>query len=229
MSSTIFYRSLSKLDTGCRGLCVLEERNQDDCQTSKTEMQLTQTFTALVHGFVPDAGINIVLATDGIRRWKKKQENGTEKRTATAGTLVACVRCIERSWNTPCENPASHVPALSTLTITITTTKELFCSGIAQILTHHLRKHVSPGYPVVGDRFASTTEYLLLPRAIRNRIKHRLCMGCTKVTMIVLGEKATSGREQEPRNKVFHTEVPMPERWSAHYWRGFCLNSLAIT
>jgi hypothetical protein len=238
VSSTnyVFYRSLSKLDTGCRGLCVLEEQNQDGCRTSKTAMRLTQTFTGLVHGLVPDdwdQGVTMVFATNEIRRWKKRQDSSPRESTVE-GALEARVQCIERSWNHPRENPGSNVPALSTVTIKMTTTRttanETFCSGIAPIITHHLRKHVPPGYPVVGDRFVSTNEYLLLPRAVRNRIKHRLCMGCTEVTIIVSGDDQTPETTEEGQGKnVFHTKVSIPERWSAHYWREFCMNSQAKT
>lgn len=199
------YRSLSKLDKGVSGLCVLSrtERGKSDSPVSGT-IRIRHCFTALVHGRVPECWDSIQelsLPIGDRRRWKRsvndrtnppveddindKEMNDTENDNA-----IFSIRCLERAGY--CGN--AHVPLLSTLSIET----ECTCPSLGSLVVYFLRKRTM--HPVVGDRFA-TGEYLSLPRSIQNRLKHRLCIGCTRV---------------EWRNH--RTLHPIPDKWSAAYW-----------
>lgn len=189
------YKSLSKLDTGCSGLCVLKKE-----ENSNESFSIRHTFTALLHGHVPlewIAGeVSVELHMDAMRRWRKRASDKSEKCSASNKT-TAQVRCSEQTDS----DSSQGIPKLST--VTITTDSE--ASGLGSVICFYLRK---AGYPVVGDRFAGT-EYLSLPRPMRNRIKHRLSIGCTRV-------------ECYSCVPVHVSEETAPVKWQARYWQGFC-------
>jgi hypothetical protein len=108
---------------------------------------------------------------------------------------VAQVRCSEQTDS----DSSQGIPTLSTVTVS-TDSK---ASGLGSVICFYLRK---AGHPVVGDRFAGT-EYLSLPRPMRNRIKHRLSMGCTRV---------------ECRIPACAAEETAPVGWQARSWQDFC-------
>jgi hypothetical protein len=187
------YKSLSKLDTGCSGLCVLQKE-----KNSNERFSIRHTFTALVHGHVPlewIAGeVSVELPTGAMRRWGKRTLDESEK-CSLSNKTIAHVRCSEQTD----ADSSQGIPKLST--VTVSTDSE--ASGLGSVICFYLRK---AGYPVVGDRFAGT-EYLSLPRPMRNRIKHRLSIGCTRV---------------ECQVPVHIAEETAPVKWQARYWQGFC-------
>lgn len=186
------YKSLSKLDTGCSGLCLLV----DESKKVGSFKSITHTYSVLVYGHVPlewKDGVEINLAVDELRRWKKKRKESIESRSSCS----AHIQLLEQTGK------VEGTPLLSTLSIST----DSDASGLANIISFYLRKTV--GYPVVGDRFASS-EYLALPRSIRNRIKQRLCMGCTTIA--------------EPG--IRQTEHAIPEKWCASYWAAHCKASV---
>jgi hypothetical protein len=192
--SNCSYKSLSKLDTGFSGLCVLQKEENNN---SNELFSIRHTFTALVHGHVPMewiAGeVTVELPVDGMRRWRKRPRTDSENSSPPDKT-TAQVRCLEQT-----NTDSRHViPKLSTVTVA-TDSK---ASGLGGLICFYLRK---AGYPVVGDRFAGT-EYLSLPRSMRNRIKHRLSIGCTSV---------------ECHEPVHVAEETAPEKWQAKYWQEF--------
>jgi hypothetical protein len=131
---------------------------------------------------------------DAMRRWRKRALDESDKCSLSSKT-TAQIRCSEQTDS----DPSQGIPKLST--VTISTDSE--ASGLGSVISFYLRK---AGYPVVGDRFAGT-EYLSLPRPMRNRIKHRLSIGCTRVECRVL---------------VHIAEETAPVKWQARYWQGFC-------
>jgi hypothetical protein len=60
---------------------------------------------------------------------------------------------------------------------------------------------------VVGDRF-SNREYAKLPRPMRNRIKQKICLGCTAMSY--------NGDEWLR---------PVPDKWYAAFWDDFMKKS----
>jgi 23S rRNA-/tRNA-specific pseudouridylate synthase len=185
------YKSMSKIDTGCSGLCLLSSEVAIDQAKSSP---LTHIFTALVHGHVPvqwASGVDINLSIDELRRWKKKRKAAND----THSFCRAQVRCLEQT------SARETLPALSTVQISVSSD----VSGLANIISYYLRKDAA--HPVVGDRFTSS-EYLALPRSIRNRLKQRLCMSCTGIA-----------------SKTQRTEHPLPEKLRATFWDDHCENA----
>lgn len=155
------YKSISKLDTGCSGLCVLKRH---DC----VDVEVTHIFTALVHGHVPDEWDTVTvlsLFVESMRRWKTS--TNSDKRSfddmihGSSSVETMSLLCLERT------------ASLSTLRIETLSKSAGLCNAVCFLL----RKK---GHPVVNDRFCRQ-EYLELPRSMRNLIKSRLCIGCYEV------------------------------------------------
>jgi 23S rRNA-/tRNA-specific pseudouridylate synthase len=186
----VAYHSLSKMTTGCAGLVVLQP-----ARTFSGQMVVEHIFTALVHGCVEWTEKSFDAVIEGARLWKKRpsQEMSADESSydgdrdsnqeAAADTMVH-VLCTEQ-----CRDPP-----LSTLVLTC------LPSVRADSISYTLRTKL--GHAVVNDRFAKS-EYLSLPRSIRNLIKNRFCMGCFAVRL--------SGEAEITK--------PVPERLSAHRWR----------
>ena len=203
------FKSVSKLDTGCAGLCILQRNG------GTMVKDVSHVFTALVHGHVPDSwnGSSKDLPIESMRRWRKGG-NGTKRLrhevsdvqfdestpSETGDKVELCV--IEK---TAC---SAETPALSTLRVTTSSKASGLCSAICFLL----RKQ---GHPVVNDR-SCRREYLSLPRSIRNLIKNRLCIGCYEVNMCIDGE--------EP---IAPVSMDIPERVFASHWQRHCDAHLA--
>jgi hypothetical protein len=129
-----------------------------------------------------------------MRRWRKRTLDESEK-CSLSNQTVAQVWCSEQTDS----DSSQGIPKLST--VTVCTDSE--ASGLGSVICFYLRK---AGYPVVGDRFAGT-EYLSLPRPMRNRIKHRLSIGCTRVECPI---------------PAYVAKETAPLKWQARYWQGFC-------
>jgi hypothetical protein len=91
---------------------------------------------------------------------------------------------------------------------------------LAQTIGYYLRRN---NYSIVGDRMA-VQEYNTLPRAVRNRIKQRLCLGCTGVRVNVAMKNNVDSSKQSS-DQCFETNHPIPSKWSALHWQEFCSNS----
>ena len=265
------YNSLSKLDKGCSGLCVVVQQLKTSLESSSNpikqlNVRIQHTFTAMVYGTdFPEewkAGASILLPVYGLRRWNSKKrrrqlsvaynhineivENGVcdleyendhevhgdddscrnndGKDDAEAALshewtntteMEATVTLIEQTRNTDGTTDADHIPALSTISIATSSS----VSGLAQTIGYYLR---SNKYSIVGDRMAAQ-EYNTLPRAVRNRIKQRLCLGCTGVRVNVTMKNESPG--QQLREQRFETNHPIPVKWSAMHWQEFCSKS----
>jgi hypothetical protein len=192
------FRSLSNLDKGCSGLCVLQPAHD-------APLVVRHTFTALVYGHCPPQwkeGISIVLPVEGVRRWKKLRKEprdfsgDDEEENPVASMLpkeesTAILTLVEQTTTEP------HLS-----TVTMCTTSQ--SSGLAQTIAYFLRRR---DHPVVGDRMAAQ-EYISLPRSMRNRLKQRWCLGCSGVALLLGGEER-------------HSRRPVPDFWSALYWQNF--------
>ena len=138
------------------------------------------------------------------------------------------------------------VPRLSTLRVETTRT----VSGMASLISHGLRHCSQPtleedatndrGFPVVGDRHSRLWDAKRLPRPMKNRIKHRLCMACTSVsighdpassTRTCMGNEQTNtlsldgaSWQAEDKSQLFpyrSYSKPIPDKWKALYWQTF--------
>jgi hypothetical protein len=163
------FKAVSKLDTGCCGLCVLS-------RDGTAVKEVSHVFTALVHGRVPDSwnGLSLPLPIESMRRWRKSGHNKQEEHCGgshvdddTLSLAIEDTVMFSVLEKTPSNDES---PALPTLKIVTASTAGGLCNAISFLL----RKR---GHPVVNDRLCHC-EYLTLPRSIRNLIKNRLCIGC---------------------------------------------------
>jgi hypothetical protein len=232
-------------------------------QQQQQPVVIRHTFTALVYGHCPQlwrSGISIVLPINGLRRWKKKGQKQSSNVTLDSptndGILEDCIRdppatlsvhdlddtnsnvailtLVEQTvTGTTAACMTTTIPALSTVTIS-TTSKS---SGLAQTISYFLRTSITSSssghaHPIVGDRMAAQ-EYISLPRSMRNRLKQRLCFGCTSVGMNI---NSTNDHDVNDPSFVhkngsllqlqpfqYETEIPVPTKWSAAYWQDFCM------
>jgi hypothetical protein len=215
------FTSVSKLDTGCAGLCILQ-------RNFATVEEVSHVFTALVHGHVPDDwnGLSVYLPIENMRRWQKggdSDQGSLAEATVSAHHLSTGNECLDSSgkngghMSESCdgdgESVALHVlektrnnaetPALSTVRIVTSCKAGGLCSAVCFLL----RKR---GHPVVNDRLCRR-EYLTLPRSMRNLIKNRLCIGCYNLEFRVdLDELVTT------------VSVETPERLHALHWQRHC-------
>ena len=177
-SGAVRCKSLSKVDTGCAGLCVLS------IGTSNVDnVQVVYSYTALVHG-VPDtswkAGIYITVPKNGNRNWKRRATSNDKHKaiqTPTRSKLnlsnALFIQC-EDSYAIKDDDSVQNI--ISTLTI-----QSSHDDGrLANTISFTLRKL---GFPVVNDRFAKH-ESSVLPRRMKNLLKQKVCIGCYRVEIV---------------------------------------------
>ena len=265
------FKSLSKLDKGCGGLCVVVMQQQSPESSASTPIQeltfrIQHTYTALVYGnnFPPEwkTGASILLPVYGLRRWKNRKRQAPMA-TRTNGKSSDCGRCngsinnlvddvddkscssndddieeidatlshannysnemeatitvMEQTQTVGESNTSDHIPPLSTISIATTST----VSGLAQTIAYYLRRH---SCSIVGDRMA-IQEYNTLPRAVRNRIKQRLCLGCTGVRVEMPLQRNDDTSSSQLHVKMFESKHLIPVKWSALHWQEFCSKS----
>jgi hypothetical protein len=215
------FHSITKLDTGCAGLCVLVEKankvaptlREKDCQ--EIERKVDYQFHALVHGAVPldwKEGVFIKMPESSLRRWKRRRTKEVNDMTNNnlsedfddngafdvnnapddSGEWLA-VKCVSSL------NEEEKIPGLSTIIIT-----SAYDSGrLSNVICFILRKI---GYPVVNDRFCKR-EFSLLPRRMRNTIKKKLSIGCYGI--IIRNLPVENSR----------ISISPPERIRCEYWQ----------
>ena len=187
---TLKVESLTRLDTGLSGLCLLHAA--DSCPASHT----VHHFTGLVMGELPPIHaerMELLLHVDKQRKWKRKT-NDDEQQTYRVQF------CVTSTGVVPVGDKGQHV-TLSTIQLDVLEN----LSGIGSLLAYALRKQCD--LRIVGDRF-SNKEYMVLPRSIRNRLKAKICLGCTAITY--------HGRKYE---------YPIPDKWRTDYWMTFLNNA----
>jgi 23S rRNA-/tRNA-specific pseudouridylate synthase len=194
------YSSLSKLDTGCAGLCVL---TKDQPSSGASPPSLKNVFTALVHGNVEAKETTLSMQSGSSRRWKRGRRSLDEVQEGDPDDtedFVPSNAQDEQTIHVSCsERTDGDSVQLSTLKITATSNVRV------DAICYALRKQ---GNPVVNDRFCRN-EYLQLPRSIRNLIKMRLCIACFEVSV--------NSRE---------IKVATPERLSSTYWHEHMVKSM---
>lgn len=196
------YVSLTKMDTGCLGLCVLQESvsqvENDD------SLQIQHVLTALVHKRAPDLWCDQPLQVEipVQQKWGKRKRNNHGEDDVSADVQPQSQK-MESVQLACTERTSSDELQLSTVSITSTNPS----SGS---LCLYLRKQ---GYPVVGDRFCKR-EYISLKRSIRNRIKDKLCLGCYHIRIYI------NDNNNSDRGLIMVQEVSKqaPDKLSAKYW-----------
>lgn len=176
----LFCRPLTKLDTGCHGLCALaiSPKEMDEKLES---LRICYNFTVLVHGRLPETwknGIYATIPTNGVRQWKRRK-------TETAGAEDHDSSITVSRSELGLES-AIFIKPLDMLSISGVEQQDEQCIStliarsrhddgrLANVIPYILRKL---GYPVVNDRFAKR-EYSCLPRKMKNVLKQKICIGC---------------------------------------------------
>jgi len=216
--------SITKLEQGCTGLCVLTVGAASKVDIS---MKITYTFTTLVHGSVPeewDRGIYVKLDNEGSRRWKRRKTKPCESnagnfekhdegdrafRMCAEGDLKNSLffRCVDR-----------YQEGVGTKTINISTVEvqSRHDEGrLSNVICYTLRKI---GFPVVNDRFCKR-ELAGLPRLMRNILKNKLCIGCYSVHII----SNVGNTDILPFDNV--VSIKPHHRTQCSYWKGLARKS----
>ena len=180
-TKSMFCHPMSKLDTGCAGLCVLAVSATKIAEKDVSSVKVLYTFDVLVHGAPPEhwkaSGIYAQVPLEGLRQWKRQKTN---QQQSTGDNPPDALSSIVTSQSTLDLDGALYIQCSDSLQIDeqhISTLKvqSRFDSGrLANVISYVLRKL---GYPVVNDRFGKR-EYLALPRRMKNIIKQKVCIGC---------------------------------------------------
>ncbi len=177
----LFCRSLTKLDTGCAGLCALAISPESIDQKDLELLNICYNFTVLVHGSTPETwkkGIYAKVPTNGVRQWKRQKTEDnrvddhdssiTLSTTALDLDNAVCIKLLDTLSISEAEGQDEQ--CISTLTVSSRHDE----GRMANVIPYILRKL---GYPVVNDRFAKR-EYSRLPRRMKNVLKQKICIGC---------------------------------------------------
>lgn len=204
------FESLSKLDTSCPGLCVMAARLSHSPSFGHP-VAVRHRLVAMLHGRVPVEWFPHKVDSVVIqRKWnkRKRQQQDTEETLVTSEllppTTTESIRIIPmqvagRSHGNHSAQQQNEESELLLSTVQIETENPSSAS-----ICQWLRQ---AGFPVVGDLHCRR-EYLGLKRAIRNRIKEKLCLGCYQVEW------------QDGSNivRIPSTDPVIPDKLSAFYW-----------
>ena len=208
-ANELYCQPLTKLDTGCAGLCVLAISPEPINPSSLDSIKICYNFTVLVHGSVPQNWKNGIFASvprNGVRQWKRQK---TE--TIVSDDQEASITLSETALDL---DNAIKISSLDTLSISGETRENEQCVStlivsschdegrMANVIPYMLRKL---GYSVVNDRFAKR-EYSYLPRKMKNIIKQKICIGCYSLDI-----------EFEQMKQRVETEVH--KRTQCEFWR----------
>jgi len=178
-AKSVCCRSVSKLDTGVQGLCVLlVGPSKNMSAEALRSLRVSYTFTALVHGNPPDEwreGTYVDVPTEGLRQWKR-QKRDAEHAREEASPIKTSSQALDL-------DDALFVTCIDSLQIgeqhiaTVTVTSRFDHGRLGNVISFVLRKL---GHPVVNDRFGKR-EYSALPRRMKNIVKQKVCIGCYQV------------------------------------------------
>lgn len=207
------YYSVTKLETGCQGLCYVVS---DSHLRGQNKTDIVYRYSALVFGHVPQEWSSGVFASvppsNLCRRWKNNGTNNCDRITGidgyseeeecyvpqistsptTSEEKELFIRCLGQTTSRK-----SQI-ALSTLSIESKAEDGRLCSTISFVL----RKL---GHGVVNDRFCKR-EGAELPRIIRNRLKKKLFIGCYRLKLSGVADNESI------------VEAPVPDRLKVDYW-----------
>jgi hypothetical protein len=200
------YVSLTSMDTGCPGLCVLQDSISQLVDNDYGGLQIQHFLTALVHKRAPDLWCDQPLQVEipVQQKWGKRKRKNDREDDASANVQQQSSQLMKSIQLACTERTTSDELRLSTISITSTNPS----SGS---LCLYLR---SQGYPVVGDRFCKR-EYISLKRSIRNRIKDKLCLGCYQIRIYI---HDNNNNKDGGLIMVEEVSKQAPDKLSAKYW-----------
>jgi 23S rRNA-/tRNA-specific pseudouridylate synthase len=221
---------LSKLDTGCSGLCVLTRRKEQNptFPSIGSSWEITSVFTALVHGRVTWKDQTVTIPIDSSRRWRSTKPGANDPKICHESKSIDHI-AQEIDIHVPHKMDDNSEVILEKLEckLHITCTEQTSNEGSWEFSTLQIREmDVTSGsrvrvesicyalrnilyHPVVNDRYCRP-EYLQgIPRSVQNLLKTKLCIGCFEVIVV-----SSSGSSSMTRS----VQVPSPERWNATFW-----------
>lgn len=192
-------QSISKIDTGCAGLCALRIGRTSGASLPKA----LYIFTVLVHGSPNESwnsGVYVDVSNSGNRNWKRQKtvdddSDRTFSFNTTQTTLdMSAALFIQCQDTYHVAQDDSSKSSISTVVI-----RSSYDDGrLANTISFTLRKL---GYPVVNDRFAKR-ESSSLPRRMRNLLKQKVCIGCYKIELYDEEVKQKHTASIEPHNRT---------------------------
>lgn len=189
---------ISKLETGCSGLCVVTTSQSQ--LSVELGIKVIYKFTVLVHGTVPlswKGGIRVKVPDSGPRNWKRVQTDESKKSSSGVNSKLG-------NYENP--SPPSHINGSNenSLLIVCTDILRLRKSSLAfstleiqsahglgrlsNVISFVLRKM---DFPVVNDRFCKR-ELSALPRIMRNMLKRKICICCNGLDIKLTSEQVSS-------------------------------------
>mmetsp|Transcript_19346 Transcript_19346/g.34982 ORF Transcript_19346/g.34982 Transcript_19346/m.34982 type:complete len:555 (+) Transcript_19346:507-2171(+) len=203
---SMFCHSVSKVDTGVQSLCVLLVSPSKMNEEALHSLNVSYTFTALVHGNPPEEwrrGVYVTVPTEGLRQWKRHKTNQQEKKAGNVDDTDGKSTSMVTS-STPLDlDGALFIKCHDSLQIeeqqiaTLTVQSSFDNGRLANVISFVLRKL---GYPVVNDRFGKR-EYSALPRRLKNIVKQKICIGCYCVDVGYEGVLTTVDIESHKRTQ----------------------------
>lgn len=198
-------QSISKLDTGCSGLCPVIVSSRKLGDLSLIPVKVSYTFTVLVIGNVPKTwkkGVYCSIPKNGVRKWKRQKtdeeknavdsNNDSDRIEVMSDELDLADALFIKYSDTFQVLEGDENTMISTLAV-----KSSHDDGrIASVISFLLRKL---GFPVVNDRFCKR-ELSFLPRRMKNILKQKLCIECNHVNIEYEG--ANHSIEIEPHRRT---------------------------
>lgn len=192
---------ISKIDTGCAGLCVImigDPRTND----TNSRIHVAYTFTVLAHG-TPDeswkSGVYISISKNGSRNWKKMKRDEVPSNSASMVTTHSSLELHDALFIKCQDTYQIRDGFLPTNTVSTLSIKSSHDDGrLANVISYTLRKL---GFPVVNDRFAKR-ESSAWPRRMKNLLKQKVCIGCYRVDIYDDGAKQNHTVSIEPHNRT---------------------------
>ena len=206
--------SISKLDTGCAGLCVLAIGPSKVKDESLGSLKILYKFSVLVHGCPTEEwkkGIYVKLRTNGLRLWKRQKTNQEWGNVDNADNehfglnadpnpIVTSVTKLdlEDALLITFDDSFHVINDQGEIKISTLTVQSCHDDGrLANVISYILRKL---GFPVVNDRFAKR-EFSALPRRMKNIMKQKICIGCFCLDVQYEGSTTTVGIESHKRTQ----------------------------
>jgi LmbE family N-acetylglucosaminyl deacetylase len=207
------YRSLSSMETSCPGFCVLDSVHS---HMSMNRLNVRYFFTVLVHGIVPDNWFpSKVLTIEKEAKWREKRKQNEKKVNEEGENAVTQTFRIEII---PTEVVSLGKVNVATSqfkqsTTFLTTLRVVTSNPSSGSLCRFFR---NAGLPVVGDIFCKR-EFSTLKRAVRNRLKDKLCVGNYEVEVDFFVGDIFPGNKSE----TVTVQKAIPEKLSAKHWDAF--------
>mmetsp|Transcript_18391 Transcript_18391/g.25913 ORF Transcript_18391/g.25913 Transcript_18391/m.25913 type:complete len:833 (-) Transcript_18391:62-2560(-) len=224
--------AVSKLETGCGGLCVLVA-STTSTQIDDLDINVTHKFTALIHGNVPEwkNSVQVQIPNNGPRNWKRFKADDSNPSVNEVKDSSGEVNSInsnvgEVSSSSPLDlnqylsiqcTDTLHIPTSSTYLSTIQILSAHDFGRLSNVISFILRKL---GHPVVNDRFCRR-EFAQLPRVMRNILKQKICIACDGVAIKVHNEE----KDKEMTYVLNETiEVSPNKRTQCQFWQNIMQN-----